>query len=132
MFFNISNHPAHTENSTWSPEQIAEANKLGGEVVDIPFPTVTPEMSDEQIAMIARETARDVAGMAEGTLSAAMVAGEYVTTIRLIAELQKVGISCYFGQSNRIAEERIEDGKTVVVHKFIFAGFRKAPAIELI
>lgn len=135
MFYNISNHPARTENSTWSAEQIAEANKLGGEVVDIPFPTVTPEMSDERIADVAREVARAIAFAAGAPLAgekfAAMVAGEYVTTIRIIAELQKVGVPCYFGQSNRIAEERVEDGKVVVVHKFVFAGFRKAPDIEL-
>lgn len=133
MFFNISNHPCHSEKTTWSPEQVDAARHLGnGDVVDIPFPAVTPEMTDEQIAWIAREYARDVAGMAHGEPAAAMVAGEYVTTIRLIAELQAVGIDCYFGQSNRIAEERIEDGKVVVVHKFVFAGFRRAPAIRLV
>lgn len=135
MFFNISNHPAHVEKSTWSAEQIAEAMTLGGDVVDIPFPTVTPEMSDEQIADEARDVAVAVAFAAgthlAGEKSAAMVAGEYVTTIRIIADLQKLGIPCYFGQSNRVAEERVEDGKVVVVHKFVFAGFRKVPDIEV-
>ena len=132
MFFNISNHPAHIENSTWSALQIQEAEILGeGPVVDIPFPKIVPDMTDEQIAGIAREVARDIKGMCTGG-DGAMVAGEYVTTIRIIAELQKVGVNCYFGQSERVAEERIENGKTVVVHKFIFAGFRRAPAIALI
>jgi hypothetical protein len=70
--------------------------------------------------------------MANGQPAAAMVAGEYVTTIRLIAELQKFGIDCYFGQSERVAEEREENGTLVVVHVFKFRGFRKAPAIQLV
>ena len=132
MFFNISNHPAHAERTTWTPEQIAEANDIAGEVIDIPFPVVKPDMSDETIAQIAKGVALDVRGMANGQPAAAMVAGEYVTTIRLIAELQKFGIECYFGQSERVAEEREENGKLVVVHVFQFRGFRKAPAIQLV
>lgn len=131
MFFNISNHPCHVEKSTWSREQVEAAKVIGGEVIDIPFPTVTPDMSDERIASIAREVARDIKGMSHNRLSAAMVAGEYVTTIRIIAELQKVSIPCFFGQSERIAEEREENGQVVVVHKFMFKGFRKTPSIEI-
>ena len=133
MFFNISNHLCQAKNSTWSAEQIAEAKVLGGDVVDLPFPKVTPTMSNDEIASIAGEVARDVFGMAKGSdNNGAMVAGEYTTTILIIAALQKLGIPCYFGQSERIAEERVEDGEVVVVHKFTFAGFRRAPDIQLV
>lgn len=132
MFFNVSNHPIFTEKSTWSKEQREIAKIIGGELVDIPFPAITPDMPNDQIMMIAREVARDLKGMSKNTLSAAMVAGEYATTIAIIAELQKVGIPCYFGQSERIAEEREENGQVVVVHKFVFRNFRKAPAIQLV
>lgn len=135
MFFNISNHPANAERTTWSAEQIEAAAKLGGEVVDLPFPTVTPDITDDEYRAIAREVARDVAGMWRGRTDGrkemvAMVAGEYVMTIMIIAELQALGFTCYFGQSDRVAEERMEDGKLVVVHKFVFRGFRRAPYID--
>lgn len=132
MFFNVSNHPIFTEKSTWSKEQREIAEIIGGQLVDIPFPTVTPDMPNSQIASIAREVARDLKGMAGESKSAAMVAGEYATTIQIVAELQKVGIPCYFGQSERIAEEREENGQVVVIHKFVFRNFRKAPAIQLV
>ena len=131
MFINVSNHPCNAEKTTWSTEQITAAAELGGKVVDFGFPVVTPDMTDEQIAQICHATALDVAGMASSEKSAAMVAGEYVTTIRIIAELEAMGVPCYFGQSARVAEERVEDGKVVVIHKFVFQGFRKAPEIKL-
>ena len=133
MFYNISNHPIYSEKTTWSAEQQAEAKRLGGTLIDVPFPTVTPDMSDEQLRSIAHEVARDLAGQTPyGDQRVAMVAGEYATTILLIGELQAMGFTCLFGQSERIAEERIEDGKVVVVHKFVFRGFREAPAIQLV
>lgn len=131
MFFNISNHPCHTEKTTWSPEQIAAAAEIAGEVIDLPILSPNPDMSDDEIARYARALAKDVEGMANGQRAAAMVAGEYCTTIRIIGELQARGIACYFGQSARIAEEREEDGKVVVVHKFVFQRFRKAPSFQL-
>lgn len=135
MFFNISNHPCNAERTTWSKEQIETAAKLGGEVVDLPFPAVNPDMSEDEYRAIAHEMARDVAAMwrshTDGRWEmAAMVAGEYVMTIMVIAELQALGFTCYFGQSDRVAEERMEDGKLVVVHKFVFRGFRRAPYIN--
>ena len=133
MFFNVSNHPIFAEKSTWSEEQKSVAQHMGGKLVDVPFPTITPDMSDGRIRGICHEVARDIAGSVPyGDAKVAMVAGEYTATILLIAELQLYGFTVVFGQSERVAEERIEDGKVVVVHKFVFKNFRTAPAIQLV
>lgn len=132
-FYNISNHPCHAEKTTWSAKQIAAAEELGGEVVDIGFPKITPDMSDEELARVCHAVALDIKGMAmKDEKSAAMVAGEYCATIMIIAELESAGIKCVFGQTERKVEERIEDGKLVVIHNWDFAGFRKAPLYKLV
>jgi len=43
MFFNITNHP----HDKWGERQRSEARRLGGEIVDIPFPNVPPEIGTE-------------------------------------------------------------------------------------
>lgn len=135
MFFNISNHPAHAEKTTWSAEQIHAAADLTGDaqIVDMGFPACTPDMSDEQLRGIAHEIARDIAGMADGSQRhAAMVAGHYAMTVYVVAELQAAGIACYIGDSIRVAEEQVQpDGTVAIMHRFQFAGFRKYPAIKL-
>lgn len=136
MFFNISNHPAHAEKSTWSPEQIHAADKIAGEVVDIPFPEIKPGMTMEERRTAAHSLVEKIETdyidhLQDGEAAAAMVAGEYIQTILLIAELQNEDIPCYFGQSARVAEEREENGQVAIVHKFVFQGFEKAPQIRL-
>ena len=49
MFINISNHPS----SKWSQEQIIAAKKLGGDIIDIPFPIVPTRSSTKEIEAIA-------------------------------------------------------------------------------
>ena len=132
MMFNISNHPCHAERTTWSPEQIEAARELCGDgIIDIPFPSVTPDMTNEQLMSIAREVARDIAGQigikrfVKGACGC-MVAGQFQLTFAIVSELQKLGIPCYTGDSIRVAEEVVQpDGSVAVVHHFKFAGFRE-------
>lgn len=133
MFFNITNHPCHSEKTTWSAEQIAAANEMAGEIVDFGFPACTPSMTDEEIQNAARGVAMDVIGSLRGkgddaVHSAAMVAGHYIMTVYLVRELQTRGIPCFVGDSSRIAEEVVQDdGSIAVVHRFKFEGFRRYP-----
>lgn len=144
MLFNLSNHPANVEKSTWSSEQKAAAAEMFGEgIIDLGFPACTPDMSDEQLRGIAHEVARDIAGAAKAQLGVsnlrdgkypvgAMVAGHYILATYLVCALQAEGIPCYVGDSVRVAEELEQnDGTIAVVHRFQFAGFRKYPAIML-
>lgn len=131
MFFNISNHPCHTEKTTWSQEQIAAAAEIAGEVIDMPIFSPSATTTDKEIADAARRIAKEVVEASNGQRTAAMVAGEYCTTIRIIGELQARGIACYFGKTERVVEEREENGEVVVVHKFLFCGWRKAPSFQL-
>ena len=129
MFYNVSNHPANSDKTTWSAEQKAVANQIAGKIVDIPIPQVTPDMPDQMIETIARGLAKDLKGMGDGH-DAAMVAGHYIMTVLIVRELQKLGIDCYVGDSERIAEEvPQEDGTVAIVHRFQFAGFRPYPKL---
>ena len=131
MLFNVSNHPRYAERTTWSADQIAEAESRFGQIIDIGFPAVTPKLTDAEMRAMAREVARDLKGQAAGQPAAAMVAGHYVMTVFLVAELQAAGIDCYIGDSVRVAEEQVqEDGSIAIVHRFQFAGFRAYPRIE--
>ena len=45
MFVNLSNHPVES----WGERQRSAAEAIGGEVVDFPFPEVSPEWGVEEV-----------------------------------------------------------------------------------
>lgn len=132
MFYNISNHPS----SKWTEGQLEAARKLGGEIVDIPFPAIEPEMTDREICSLADELVRKVQKQAaahEGP-SCAMIQGHYIMTVILVGNLThgQVAMKCYAAETRRVAEEvKQEDGTIAILHKFEFAGFREYPYIQL-
>jgi len=56
MLLNISNHPK----SEWSNEQIAEAERLFGSIVDYPFPKIPPEWDSQQTESLANNIFNDI------------------------------------------------------------------------
>ncbi|MDO8584033.1 MAG: hypothetical protein Q7R83_02530 [bacterium] len=56
MFLNCSNHPV----SKWGEAQILAAQRLGGEVTDLPFPNVNPHATTEEIVRVAEALAAKV------------------------------------------------------------------------
>ena len=116
MFFNISNHPL----SSWSYLQLKAAEKLGGKVVDIPFPEVPPDLIDvEQLAKRVVNAITDYRDVMEDWV--AMVQGEHVLTHTLVNMLTKGGIKCYAATSERISVNNNDGTKTT---KFVFCQFR--------
>jgi hypothetical protein len=60
MFINLSNHPS----DAWTQEQKDAASQYG-EIQDLPFPNIPPEMGEKEVADLAGEYALKVQHMLE-------------------------------------------------------------------
>jgi hypothetical protein len=122
-FLNLSNHAT----SGWSVEQRGAAARMGGEVLDLAFPVVDPGWAEEEVAWGAREfvEAREELW---GSIRHAMVAGEPLMVLHLVAGLQERGIQCWTATTERRTEVR-PDGTKVSV--FGFVRFRAWPRVRL-
>jgi hypothetical protein len=122
-FWNISNHPAER----WSEAQKQAALELApeAELVDVSFPSVSPEWNEDEVEREAKkiiEGWRDaLAG--ERRVSCAMVAGEPTMCTHLVRELQTLGVACYSATTERIVEESEGEKRS----RFNFVRFRAWP-----
>jgi CRISPR-associated protein Csx16 len=113
VFLNVSNHPA----AAWSDTQRDAARSLaGGEVVDVPFPVVDPEV--ESVEPMADQVLALVDGHPGAVV--AMVQGEFVLTARLVQVLEERGIRCVAATTAR--EVVVEGDRTI--SRFRFVRFR--------
>lgn len=121
FFVNISNHPS----TKWGDAQVVAALRMGYgiELYDIPFPEVDPA-SDEMDALVERV----VAALPPYYPQVAMVAGEPVLCLRIVARLQSMGVDCYTATTRRISAEK--DG--VKTSTFEFHHFRPWPEVKLV
>jgi hypothetical protein len=125
VFLNLSNHPS----AGWSPLQLAEAEALGGGVVDEPFPDVAPEASTAEIGEIGADL---VARIAARSPRAAMVQGEFTLAFYLVSELESRGIACYAATTRRVTETRtLPGGAAEKTSRFEFVQFRRYPVATL-
>jgi hypothetical protein len=119
MFVNLSNHPA----ARWSPRQLAEAEALGGEIIDEPFPDVPPEAPAAKIAEIGASLASRIAARAP---AAVMVQGEFTLAHYLVTEFESRGIPCYAATTRRVTDTRTLPGGAVEkTSRFEFVQFRR-------
>lgn len=115
LLVNLSNHPK----DTWSKEQLKEAKKLFGEVVDLPFPNVAPNLSEQEVVELASEYMQKVFIM---NPAAVHVMGDMNFTFMFIIMAEQMGIPCYASTSERNVL-MTKDGKKEVSVKFV--QFRK-------
>ena len=89
MFINVSNHPS----SLWGAEQLAAAEAMGP-VSDLPFPSVSPEWSTEQVVALAGEWADRILARIGACPEAAVVhvMGEAVFSYHLVRLLLAAGV----------------------------------------
>jgi hypothetical protein len=114
-FINISNHPS----SKWSAEQVEEAKRLGGVIVDMPFPNVPAGASRSEVGRLADEVMARVPDYA-----IAMVQGEFSLTYAITRRLRWRGTRVVVATSERQVREQVKDGKTEKVAVYEFRGFR--------
>lgn len=117
-FVNCSNHPS----GGWTQMQKEDAEAYG-EIVDVPFPFVSCELSAEQLECLADQTFHKIM---EHYPSAVMCMGEFVVCFRIVQKLKAEGIKVVASCSERRSTEHIEeDGSVRKEAQFVFKGLRE-------
>jgi NADH:ubiquinone oxidoreductase subunit C len=116
MFLNISNH-SYTK---WSDSQFETAYKLGGEVMDIPFPNVPPDATSEEVKDIAKNLiAQHLTKISKSNV--VMVQGEFSLFYVLVNMLKALRIQTVVATTER---KVVENGNTKTT-VFEFVQFRE-------
>ncbi len=114
MFINISNHPSNC----WTPEQMAEA-LVYGEILDIPFPVVSPTIEKSMVQNLALKTIDQLPKAAPLTVH---IMGEMTLTYAIVSILKDRGIRCVASTTERIVTDNPDGSKTSI---FKFVQFRE-------
>lgn len=118
MFINYSNHPS----DRWSKEQYGAALEYG-DVYDMPFLSVPPQYTREQVQQMAKSEAVKIASKKP---TAVLCVGDFSMTYALVNELKKRGITVLSACSERETVETTNDaGETVKTAVFKFVRFRE-------
>ena len=114
MLLNLSNHPS----ASWSPAQLAAA---GGEsqVIDLPFPTVSPDGDEAYIEQLVNDYYNKIITF-QG-ITAVHIMGEMTFCYKLITKLKAHNIRCLASTTKR---ETVEENG-VKISKFNFVRFRE-------
>jgi len=88
MLINFSNHPF----DQWGEKQLKAAMAYG-EVKDVPFPAVAPEMSAAEVNKLADDYV-DMLLKRFGTSATIHVMGEMTFTYAVVSRLKALGIRC--------------------------------------
>ena len=118
---NFSNHPS----ANWSKAQYDTAKEMlhGGEILDIPFPNVSPNMSENEIRILAQTYISKI--MSENP-SIVMCQGEFNLSYQVITELKTREIKVVAACSERdTVEMTLPDGSHKKEAIFKFVRFRE-------
>lgn len=118
LLINFSNHASEK----WSEEQMAEATRRFGNIVDFPFPEVNPSADEADIEDLAKKCVEQMRAMANGTVFAVHAMGEMTLTMAVVETLKNLGITCVASTTERIVNEISPDKKEVT---FNFVRFRE-------
>ena len=121
MLINLSNHTS----KNWDAEQLAEAENNYGKVVDIPFPTISPTATEDEIVALAKKYAQicisELNKSDEAKEIAVHIMGEFTFVYAFIQLMQKEGVTCIASTTKRNV---VNSSKGKIV-KFKFVKFRK-------
>lgn len=118
VFVNFSNHPS----TRWNGDQKEAAEKYG-DIVDVQFPLLGPDLSEKDIKKIGDEC---IAQIIKYSPVAVMCQGEFTLTFYVVSELLRKGITCVSACTRRVSNETmLEDGTVRKESLFVFDGFRK-------
>lgn len=118
MFINYSNHPS----KNWDEKQLAEA-RVWGDIIDLPFLQVSPEIDSSEVEKMAEE---EVSKILKYEPSAVLCQGEFTLCFSIIKRLQLKGIKVLAACSQRVVLEEIrENGQVRKEAIFRFVRFRE-------
>ena len=113
LFINLSNQPS----SKWGEEQLEAAVKYG-EILDIPFPDISPESETSKVDSIVDKYANQIRDLAKMNDIVVHVLGEMTFTFKLVKKLLDEYIPCVASTTERIVSDN-EDGTKTSEFKFI-------------
>ena len=113
LFINLSIHPS----SKWGEEQLDAASKYG-EILDIPFPEISPECESSKVDSIVAKHANQIRDLAKTNDIVVHVLGEMTFTFKLVKKLLDEYIPCVASTTERIVRDN-EDGTKTSEFKFI-------------
>ena len=118
MLLNCTNHPREI----WNEPLKKAAEKLYGEIVDLPFPCVSPAWSERDLR---REVAAYAAEIEAFQADAVLAAGEFTFLFMLVDKLLADGVNviCSCSERNTV-EVKNADGSNEKKSVFLFEGFR--------
>ncbi len=118
MFLNLTNHP----HSNWSEKQTTCA-KTYGEIVDMPFPEISPYLSREGVKSLSQDYLTKIIALKP---QAVLLQGEMTLTFCLTNMLINSGITVLAACSERVTSEKVDlDGRTIRLSTFEFVQFRE-------
>lgn len=126
MFINLSNHPS----TVWDKTQFDAVPKDYGEIVDIPFPSISPESTAEEIVDLAKLYYNQIENLTAKSkaYSAVHLMGETVFVYALATMLIKSGYAVLASTTNREVEY---DGDRKI-STFRFVRFRQFPSLDML
>ena len=118
MLLNLSNHPS----TSWDSYQIQTAKEQFGNVVDMPFPNISPTATKEDIQKLAQRYADEIFAKYPTDNLTIHLMGELCFSFALLKLLQEKGIKIVASTTERIVEEKERQQKIV---SFRFVNFRE-------
>jgi hypothetical protein len=117
MLINLTNHPSEK----WGEEQMNAAISAYNDVIDYPFPSVSPNATEEDINHIAQNTVMDITRK-YGLNITIHIMGEFTLCYALIKMFKTNGVRCIASCTERIAKELSNGCK---ISEFHFIKFRE-------
>lgn len=113
VFINLSNHPSQK----WSEEQKEAAQKYG-EIVDIPFPQINPEMTSTKVYNTANWWVKNIlSAYNNDDIVSIHVMGEMTFTHAFVKIATAHNIPCFASTTERVTTEK--DGVKTSVFQFV-------------
>lgn len=118
MLINLTNHPSEK----WDKFQKETSIRLFGDIVDIPFPVISPEADEEEVELTVKEYIDKIMKIPRVSPITVHVMGEMTFTVLIVERLKEKGIPCIASTTARTVTE-LADGKKI--SNFHFVRFRK-------
>lgn len=117
IFLNHTNHPS----SKWGEEQISAA-EIFGEIVDFPFPNISPQLAENDVAEIVKKNLQEILRLSPAVV---LCQGEFNYTFAMVTALKENNIPVLAATSERTVLTVIEeDGSSKSLSTFRFVRFR--------
>lgn len=116
MLINLSNHPKEK----WSEKQLNAALKKYRQIVDIPFPLISPKTNTRQVVAKAQKYFNKIMVLLKNSPdknNAVHLMGEFTFVYHLVNMLKKKKVKVIVSTTHRIVEEK--DNKKIVTFDFV-------------